>query len=1281
MADTNPDPVNETRAVGEAAVEQAGATVASGHPGPAAESVAEPARAGVEADVPAVWQPGDVILDLYEVQGVLGQGGMGTVYKVRHRGWNLDLAVKSPRPDLLTRRGAVEDFEREAETWVNLGLYPHTVTCFYVRRLGGIPRIFAEYVAGGSLADWIRQGRLYEGGRDAALERILDVAIGFAWGLHHAHEKGMIHQDVKPANVLMTADGTPKVTDFGLANALAGVGGPAAALSGQSILVSGGGMTPAYCSPEQAQIAAAREARVPREQWARLTRRTDLWSWAVSLLEVFTGSVTWPAGQVAAEALEGYLQEEAADEQRPAMPAGLANLLRQCFQADPAQRPRDMLEVVTGLREVYRQVTDSDYPLEAPHPAESLADGLNNWAVSLVDLGRQADAEKSWEQALQVDGLHHESRYNFGLVGWRGARLSDDEVLQQVREIAESHRGDWLPHYLEAEIHLERGDTRAAVKSLEKIDASQAGRDDVRALLQEARQRLPQSRGLLHHFDAADGCHSDWVLAVCLGADGRLALSGSADHTARLWDVNSRRCLRTFQGHTSAVMAVALSGDGRLAATGSFDRTVRLWQVDSGRVWAGEHGECVNAVSLSAAGDLALSASDDQLLAVIDVVHAQCLHVLEGHAAGVKCAHLSDDGRLALSGDAAGKLKLWDVAGGACLRTLEGHAGGVSAVCLGAGGRLALSGGEEGNVRLWDVPSGQCLRVFRGHTQSVKSVCLSADGRHALSAGHRELIKLWEVDSGRCLWSAEHNYGVTAVSMSPDGRLALSGGYSARALGAAAWETMLSLWSLALTAPKWAAPILVCRPQERAQPAQSAYRHYVDRARRGLAEGDASRPLSYLGIARSQTGCSRRGEGVALWLGLYRRLRRKKLVGGWEACTLRGHTAPVNAVALSLDGERALSGSADHTLKLWDLSARCCVRTFEGHTRAVQAVSLSADARLALSAGDDGTLRLWQVDTGQCLRTFAAHGEVETACLSEDGRWALSGGGSEKGLRLWEAATGRCLAHLGKEPPDAIGWVHWCGFSADNRLAMAATYECIYLWNLSAGRFRAGDLPTCRVLPEDPKRSVKSVCLSADGRLVLSGNEVGNLRIWDVSTSNRTWYSGANHPVTSLYLSADGRCVLQGMGDRTLILCDLASGRHLRTFRGHTGDVTSVGLSTDCRLALSGSRDGTLKVWVLDWQLEDRNPAAWDEEARPYLHTFLASHTPYALTLAEDREPTDEEISLALTRQGRPAWTQSDFQQLLVLLAGAGLGWLRPEGVRRELEKMAATWQGPPPPI
>ena len=110
--------------------------------------------------IPPVWQIGDVILDRYEVRQIFTSGGMGLVYRVHHRGWNMALAVKSPRPEFLQTEPQIESFQREAETWVNLGLHPHIVSCYYVRRLGGIPRIFAEFVEGGTLADWILTRRI-----------------------------------------------------------------------------------------------------------------------------------------------------------------------------------------------------------------------------------------------------------------------------------------------------------------------------------------------------------------------------------------------------------------------------------------------------------------------------------------------------------------------------------------------------------------------------------------------------------------------------------------------------------------------------------------------------------------------------------------------------------------------------------------------------------------------------------------------------------------------------------------------------------------------------------------------------------------------------------------------------------------------------------------------------------------------------------------------------------------------------------------------------------------
>jgi serine/threonine protein kinase len=140
------------------------------------------------------------------------------------------------------------------------------VSCYYVREIGGVPTIFSEWMENGSLENRIDDRTLYEGTPEQVQKRLLDIAIQFARGLHYAHESGsgLIHQDVKPDNLLMSKKWDAKVVDFGLARART------------AAIVPNGGYTPAYCSPEQSL-------------WEPLTRRTDIYSWAVSILEMYPG--------------------------------------------------------------------------------------------------------------------------------------------------------------------------------------------------------------------------------------------------------------------------------------------------------------------------------------------------------------------------------------------------------------------------------------------------------------------------------------------------------------------------------------------------------------------------------------------------------------------------------------------------------------------------------------------------------------------------------------------------------------------------------------------------------------------------------------------------------------------------------------------------------------------------------------------------------------------------------------------------------------------------------
>jgi len=1170
---------------------------------------------GAEAQVPQTWNVGDVILDLYEVTGILGEGGMGKVYRVHHRGWKVDLAVKSPKPEVFARADGKESFIREAETWVNLGLHPNVVSCYYVRTLGGIPRIFAEYVEGGSLSDWVRDRRL------TTLDKMLDVAIQFAWGLHYAHEQGVVHQDVKPANVMMTPDGIAKVTDFGLARARAAAGEVSVAGSGQSILVSSGGLTPAYCSPEQAAGQS-------------LSRKTDIWSWTVSILEMFVGEVTWMAGQAAAEALAGYQESGPTDASLCVMPRALAELLQRCLQRDPADRPATMAAIAATLQQIYQQATGRSYPRPAPNAAELRADGLNNRALSLLDLGKGAQAEAAWQAALQADVHHAEATYNLGLWRWRTAQQTDETLVQQVQAVAATQAQAWRPRYLLGLVHLERGDGRAAEAALKEV-AQLAPADQE---LQQALARLEDTptAGFVRAFEG----HTDSVFAVAVTPDGRCAVSGSADDTLLLWELANGSCLRTFEGHTSRVTAVAVTPDGRCAVSGSWDNTLRLWELASGRclhTFEG-HTSSVYAVAVTPDGRYVVSGSSKDRLRLWELASGRCLRTFEGQTDWVDSIAITPDGRCAVSGGSK-TLRLWELASGRCLRTFEGQTDWVDSIAITPDGRYAVSGGSK-TLRLWELAGGRCLRTFEGHTDSVSAVVATSDGRCAVSGSRDKTLRLWELASGCCLRTFRGNKGcVYAVAITPDGRYAVSGSD----------DKKLELWKLKGVGERkgdWAFshPGSSVRAEQDTRVAQEE----MVTARLALAEGRPADAGAALRRALSLPGYERDSSLLAVWHEAGRRAGRP--VGLRVGRCLRIFGGHPGVVAVTPDGHCFVSNSRHDTLRLWELASGNCLRTLEGSVDDVYAVAVTPDGRYALS-GSHNCLTVSELATGRCLRTFSGHmGDVLAIAVSPDGRYAVSGSG-DKSLQLWELASGRCLRIFEGHRRGVVS----IAVTPDGRCAVSGSLdETLRLWELASGR--------CLRTFEGHTREVRRVAVTPDGRHAVSGSDDKKLGLWELASGHcvRTFERHTKR-VTAVAVTPDGRYAVSGSEDQTLRLWELASGRCLQTFSA----VSPVAATPDGRYVVSGSLDETLRLWELNWEYEFPEPADWDEDVRPYLEIFLTLHTPY------DRD--------GISRVGPPTWTEDDFQRLLVELGTRGYGWLRSEGVRRELEKMAREWQGPPP--
>ena len=386
------------------------------------------------ASIPYEWNPDDVILDLYQVQNVsegfgsearilpFHEGGFGRVYKVWHQSWNRHMAVKTPKSGLFVTSEQKQAFIKECQTWINLGLHPHVASCHYVRDIGGVPRVFSEYADAGTLGEWISSGKLYEGDAKSILGRILDVAIQFAWGLHHAHESGVIHQDVKPLNALMWNDGTLKVSDFGISGSRQRAKFIAHSGPAQTIMVTAGSMTPSYCSPEQ-------------QKGINLDRRTDIWSWAVSIMEIFNGGVSWAFGSAAPYAFEAYLESGPMVGNIPMIPPELTPLFRKCFSQESQKRPATLLECARVIQEYYTNHLQLQYeriePIEVPDSVEN----LSNKALSMIDLGRGDDAHELFQKALKRAPADWATIYNYNLYKWRNQLIAANEFLASFDQI------------------------------------------------------------------------------------------------------------------------------------------------------------------------------------------------------------------------------------------------------------------------------------------------------------------------------------------------------------------------------------------------------------------------------------------------------------------------------------------------------------------------------------------------------------------------------------------------------------------------------------------------------------------------------------------------------------------------------------------------------------------------------------------------------------------------------------------------------------------------------
>ena len=274
----------------------------------------------------------------YRVEGKLGEGGMGEVYRARDTRLKRDVAVKVLPRTFARDTDRCARFRREAELLATLN-HPHIAAVYGLEEAGDLTALVLELVEGPTLADRLTEGAV-------PLDEALAIARQIAEAFEAAHEKGIIHRDLKPANIKVRPDGTVKVLDFGLAKSLEPTGAPSilselpsTALSPAPTLAGMILGTPAYMSPEQARGRAVDE-------------RTDIWAFGCVLYEMLTGKKPFP-GETVTDIVAAIINNEPDWQALPhRTPERIQSLIARCLRKDPAQRLRDIADGRFQIEEV-----------------------------------------------------------------------------------------------------------------------------------------------------------------------------------------------------------------------------------------------------------------------------------------------------------------------------------------------------------------------------------------------------------------------------------------------------------------------------------------------------------------------------------------------------------------------------------------------------------------------------------------------------------------------------------------------------------------------------------------------------------------------------------------------------------------------------------------------------------------------------------------------------------------------------------------------------------------